>query len=479
MANQKSTKRTLLICVVAIAICVTMLIGTTFAWFTDSVSSVGNKIIAGTLDVDLQYKDADGKWVSISENPDPIFGAENSIAANPKNNDTLWEPGKTQVVYLAIENKGSLALKYQVALTVGDPDGVKMYDVMQFAIVPNAQDTVDPWAELDNKVEPVLGTQIVTKDVSLGANSTHYFALVIHMEEEAGNEYQGKSVEFDITVLATQDTVESDAFGPDYDEDAEYNIDVGDTPESLEAAFEHIAPGGTIRLKQGVDYGTVSIENVNLKDVTIQGNADSNVRFNIKSDAVLENVTFTGLDVYNADSSSAYVDGGVINIDAGAKVTNLVVENSVLNGTGGRSSIIGISEPTAQVTLRNCQIDGTKYVVYGSAPIDALTIVGCEIKNISSWAVMLNAGDSVGANLTIDDCDFENCAGGMAKYLGSSQPDGSTTVFTNNTLVSCVGHDGSDAKWFTIPGAVSTITVSGNTLDGAAWEPGTAQGLGK
>ena len=478
--KKKSLKRALLCALLAMVICVSMLIGATFAWFTDSVTSAGNKIIAGSLDVDLSYKNYEGKWISISEDPNPIFGGENSIAATANNADTLWEPGKTQVVYFAISNNGSLALKYQVVLTVVDPDGSKMYEVMQFAIVPDAEDSVDAWKDLeaDTKITPVEGTQVVTKDVPLSANSTHNFALVVHMNEEAGNEYQGKSVEFDITVLATQYTEEEDSYDDQYDFDSEYFIDAT-TAGSLSAALDHIAPGGTIKLAEGVDYGAVEIKN-SLKNVTIMGNDAANVRFNVASTAVLDNVTFTDLDVYFEDNSSAYVDGGIINIDAGAKVTNLVVENSVLTGKGGRSCIVGVSEPTAEITVRNCYIDGTKYLVYGSAPINELTITGCEVSNVNSWLVMLNAGDAVGANLTIDGCTFNNCTGGIAKYLGSSQPDGATTVFTNNTLdANCKGHDGNDAKWFTIPAEASTVTVSGNTLDGNAWNPGVAQGLGK
>lgn len=221
MSQKKSLKRAILVAVMAMLVCVSMLVGATFAWFTDSTTSAGNKIIAGSLKVDLSYKNYDGEWVSIKNNPDPIFGGENSIAATANNADTLWEPGKTQVVYFSIENKGNLSLKYQVMLTVNDPDGSKMYEVMQFAIVPDAEDSVDPWADLDNKLTPVEGAQVITKDVPLSAESTHYFALVVHMNEEAGNEYQNKSIEFDITVLATQNPEEEDSFDDQYDKDAE------------------------------------------------------------------------------------------------------------------------------------------------------------------------------------------------------------------------------------------------------------------
>ena len=226
MTNTKSTQHALLASVMAMLLCFTMLLGTTFAWFTDSVTSSGNKIVAGTLDVKLLMKTTDnGEYEDISESTNPIFG-ESSIAQN-NNAETLWEPGKTQIAYLAIENAGTLELKYQVALNVFNPeDGKDLYKVMEYAIVPDAEFgsvTADMLTEVQwNSV--VEGAQTVSDEsVSLAVDGVHYFALVIHMDEDADNNYMNGSVEFDITVLATQNTVESDAFDNQYDADASFD----------------------------------------------------------------------------------------------------------------------------------------------------------------------------------------------------------------------------------------------------------------
>ncbi len=58
MTTKKSTKSALLSSVLATALCVAMLVGATFAWFTDGVTSGKNKIVAGNLDIDLV--DAEG-----------------------------------------------------------------------------------------------------------------------------------------------------------------------------------------------------------------------------------------------------------------------------------------------------------------------------------------------------------------------------------------------------------------------------------
>ena len=220
--KKNSTKRALLMSALALLLCMSMLVGSTFAWFTDSVVSANNKIQAGTLDVQLlMFTGAD--YEDISESTQPIFGP-GSIAQNV-NGQTLWEPGKTQVAYLAIKNNGSLALKYTVGLNVVDTDAEQdLYEVMQYAITPDAQPgDVTAWDRAAGQ-GVVLGTQQASGDVALAVGATHYFALSIHMMEEAGNKYQGGEVMFDLTVLAGQDTVEFDSFDELYDEDATYPL---------------------------------------------------------------------------------------------------------------------------------------------------------------------------------------------------------------------------------------------------------------
>ncbi len=212
MNHTKSTKKALLVSVLSLILCFAMFAGTTFAWFTDSVTSVNNKIVAGTLDVQLLMNTGSG-YQDISDSTSPIFG-KGSIA-QADNAETLWEPGKTQVAYLAIKNNGNLALKYTVDLHVENVSK-DLYKAMEYVVTPDAQyKTITSWAGNGNHAVP--GNQTIAEDISLAPGATHYFALSIHMDERVGNEYQGGEVNFDLTVLATQDTVESDSFGSDYD----------------------------------------------------------------------------------------------------------------------------------------------------------------------------------------------------------------------------------------------------------------------
>ena len=112
MTKKKSTKRALFTSVMALLVCVVMLAGTTFAWFTDSVTSGRNVIQAGNLDAEVYYSvwdKATGSWadyVKVNKD-DPVF-----------NDKALWEPGYTEVVKFKVANKGSLSFKYIFGLYV-------------------------------------------------------------------------------------------------------------------------------------------------------------------------------------------------------------------------------------------------------------------------------------------------------------------------------------------------------------------------
>ena len=206
MTNRKSTKRALLGSVVAMVLCLAMLVGATFAWFTDTASTGVNKIQAGNLDVQLQYAtawdengnvttwaDAQGKQLEFKK----AVGAENEAI--------LWEPGCTYALpELRVVNKGNLALKYKVAIT-GINGSAKLNDVIDWTI---------------NDADINL-TEMQLKAGEEGAA----FTIKGHMQESAGNDYMNESIDgIAITVVATQDTVESDSFNNTYDANATYPV---------------------------------------------------------------------------------------------------------------------------------------------------------------------------------------------------------------------------------------------------------------
>ena len=198
MKKRKSTKKALLASTFTLLTCVTMLIGTTFAWFTDTASTSINKIQSGTLDIQLIDADGnslEGKTLSFKK----LEGHEDE--------ELLWEPGSTyelQPVY--VKNNGNLALKYKVSIT-GIQGDAKLNDAIEWTI------------KVDGQIYDI------SKEHSLAANSSEAITISGHMKEDAGNEYQGLSIDgIAITVTATQDTVEYDSEDNQYDKDATYPV---------------------------------------------------------------------------------------------------------------------------------------------------------------------------------------------------------------------------------------------------------------
>lgn len=186
-----STKRALIVSVLALAVCVSMLIGTTFAWFTDNATTGSNVIKSGKLDVVFEMKDDAGEWVSAE-------GATLNwvkAAGAPANEEVLWEPGCTYVLpELRIRNAGNLALKYQVQITGFEGDE-ELLDAIEFTGIPE---------------------QNVTESLLPGAAES--FVIKGHMDENAGNEYQNLTLTgVAITVYATQYTYEYDSEDNQYD----------------------------------------------------------------------------------------------------------------------------------------------------------------------------------------------------------------------------------------------------------------------
>ena len=122
--TNKSTKKALALSVISLVVCVSMLVGTTFAWFTDSVTSANNKIVAGNLKLDLSVLETDNTtWTSVKESKAPIF------------NYTNWEPGYTEVKILKVSNLGSLALKWKATFKSAEPLG-KLANVIDVYVKP-------------------------------------------------------------------------------------------------------------------------------------------------------------------------------------------------------------------------------------------------------------------------------------------------------------------------------------------------------
>lgn len=226
--SQKTTKKAVLAGFLSLLLCVSMLIGSTWAWFTDSAVSSGNKIQAGTLKLKLEMKNkTNGDWQDITTSSDPVF------------NYDMWEPGYTEAAALKITNDGSLALKY-AAKFVGTAALTKLADVIdvytsETETLPSARTDLETWTK-QGTLSEFFNTADTVVTGTLTASQSKYLAIAFKMQESAGNEYQGLSLggAFDIQVLATQWTDEADSFGKDYDAAAD------ETPDNANWPYEAV-----------------------------------------------------------------------------------------------------------------------------------------------------------------------------------------------------------------------------------------------
>ena len=226
--NSKNTKRALLTSVLAMAVCLAMLVGSTFAWFTDTATTGVNKIQSGNLDVELEYSKDFAEWKKV-DNTTKVF-----------EDSTEWEPGRTEVVYLRVKNAGNLALKYTLGLgNVYESRGKNVAGDFYYLSNFVKMGAVEATAAFENRaaaigaVEPVADTfkalgekGVVGATLNSGAAKT--YAMVVYMPTEVGNEanpknkdpYWAAKLSFGFSVNASQATVENDSFDNMYDKKA-------------------------------------------------------------------------------------------------------------------------------------------------------------------------------------------------------------------------------------------------------------------
>ena len=328
MNNKRATKRALLTSVMALVMCVVMLAGTTFAWFTDTASTGVNKIQAGNLDVDIIGEDGkslDGKSLSfVKAGLTTDTGAEIDPNATT---EILWEPGCRYLTQgFRIANKGNLALKWKAVVnkgtTAANEGNFDLLDVIDFYLV-RSTDVND------------MGTALGEFSDSLKAktNSDVYYIKGV-MKTTAGNDYQGLTLDgITITVYATQDTVENDSFGPDYDANATYYpvLDAAGMKDAL-------VNGGNIKVDADVDVGgdvlTVTKKTtIDMNGKTIKNTADiwtgdgSDGNWSLISARNGANLTITGNGTFKAKENDAFAvdvqDGSAVTIENGTFIGNM------------------------------------------------------------------------------------------------------------------------------------------------------------
>ena len=323
MNESTKTKKVLRGSLFALFLCIVLLIGTTFAWFTDTASTGVNKIQAGNLDVGLQYND-NGTWKDATTTT-----LDFKKAAGAENEEILWEPGcKYKLPEIRVVNKGNLALKYTLKVTGIEGD-----------------------AKLNEVIDWTTGGVDISEEKHLTAGQTSDpMTIQGNMQESAGNEYQGLSIDgISITVYATQLNSENDSFGPDYDKDATYPA------ASASELGSALNEGKIVALSKDITSNDTIV--VNNKTATLDANGktvdntnniwnEGKNNWSLVSARNQANLTITGNGNFKAKEDDCYAvdvqDGSTVTIKNGTFVGNIHAVY-VLEGTaiieGGTYSV--------------------------------------------------------------------------------------------------------------------------------------------
>ncbi len=387
MTNLTSTKRALWASVLSIIVCLTMLIGSTFAWFTDTATAGVNTIKSGNLDVDLV--DDEGKTV-----------VGRTLAFKDLDSNSLWEPGcKYTLENVYVLNKGNLAIEYEIVITGIDGD-TGLLKVIEWTITGTEDGILLPGAK------------------------SNAISITGHMLESADKNYMNMTLEgISITVNAYQTPSEKDSFTEDYDKDARPAEEVKTatvvTAQQLQTMLTQFTDAGSgdgtvniaedIVLAEGETWTPVTVDGYNGADIiTVNGNGHK----------------ISGL---NAPLFSGGFAGG-----SGIVINDLTIDDSDMTSSNGvgSGSFVEYADSMDVITLKNCHLTNSK-----------LTATDSESRTggLVGYATGYVGAGEVFANITIEDCSVVNCeitgGGSVAGIIGHAGANANTKTVIKNCTV--------------------------------------------
>ena len=481
MNNKRATKRALLTSVMALVMCVVMLVGTTFAWFTDTASTGVNKIQAGNLDIELQYATA---WDNTTGAPTGWDKAEGKTLTfktedNRAADKILWEPGcRYELPELRIVNKGNLALKYKVSIN-GIKGDAKLNEAIDWTITfGNESDKLtDDINEFEYKMLP--------KAAGAADYPSQTFTIKGTMKKEAGNEYQGLSIDgIGITVVATQYTYEKDSIDDQYDANANATIQVNseNIQDYLDGKYGSI-DGMTLVLASG-DYdkiefgratayagsntkyycgGNESTPDAIKQDIADHPNGGAGNREYVRS---MSNVTLKAADNATVTINGLVAFGGQVN--STKWYSRDFVADRDMSATENNNICYWIGQRWSNITFEGLTFTGGVNIeAYGNKDtlIDNVKFDNCKF-NIANnadatYCIRLNVDGNIAKanNLVVTKCDFAN---GLTAVLTDGMPN---VTVTGSTFSGLKGHAISPMMNY-LPSApgYGNITVTGNTF---------------
>ncbi len=339
MKKRGPTQGALLASVISLLLCLSMLVGTTFAWFTDTDTAAVSAIRSGDLDIQLQ-----------DENGRELSGSVLYFVDANGSSDLLFEPGATfHTPKFKLHQNGNLEFKYKIEITGFEGD-TKLLEAVSFSLMNEDGQEID-LARFEGR----------SKDFE-GLDSGLMY-IRARMDGNAGNAYQGMTLKgIAITVYATQDTVEYDSLTDQYDADAEYLTEPQKEPEvhddaqlteAIEAKKEYAVGEGTYSKVVVADGVTVTVNGGNFENQIVAARNGATVT--VKNASGRTGSSGQNVIANVSSGSTLLIEGG-----------NYPLFNTLLYGDG-----------TGTVVISGGYFDGACFWWnMGASPVAKLTVTG-------------------------------------------------------------------------------------------------------
>ena len=465
--TKTNNKKALLSSAFALVLSVAMLIGTTFAWFTDTASTGVNKIVSGNLKVDIIGENSDSHIEKLNFTKAATTDAEAGA-------EILWEPGCRYLTEgFRIANKGNLALKWKAQVnkgtTAANEGNFDLLDVIDFYLVTKAADGTETATALDEFTGNLKKTE---------TSGVYYIKGV--MQTTAGNDYQGLTLDgITVTVIATQDTVENDSFDNQYDKDAPLDFEPVATADELKAAAadgKNVLLTQDVALTNAVTFDRAVTIDLNGKTLTTALNSNG-YSLVTKANATIINGTYKatgtsrGIGAYgNLKMSHVTVDvAGLVGVACSADNGQYIIENSTIKGGYALCNF----NNNVKINVSDSTLEGKTIGLYhnGSNFGLDLTVTGTKINAgnngtdatgvyISGSTSTRDAGGYQKASFT--DCTIKGNAAVEVKYTDLTLNNCTAIATVDVANASYVqNNNGSTTNGFAV---VSTDNATNNTM---------------
>lgn len=466
MTRSSITKKALFISTCALLFSMLMMAGSTFAWFTDSVSTGSNKITTGSLEVKLLHTNAKVTKEEAVTQSTLLFTDKNGEAIS-------WEPGAVAYENFKVENAGDLALNYRLALDLNNANTIagtdkSLKDVLKVKVLPRAvtaSDVTEDSLKNAEGFEAVAGDQLNILEKAAGkgtqelamSTSSDTYGVILYWQPNAETDYQynlanytdkdstGKSVDktsdgkdrlsidLGISLGATQAMEESDSSGNDYDREATYPA--GNASE-LQTALEKAFDGDTIELT---------------------GNIALNGDFTVNKDVTIKSV------------GGAVISGGALEIGSNRNVTlkNITFRSPRTSDNKGVS--LKAENYSGDLAVDGCRFEEPQW---SSIEIDAKADASISITNCTF--TVPEASGSAGHQYDSEKCKIQNAdaraaasdqklAAGAHRVLCIKGAETKELVLTGNTFTGLKNCDAAAAV--EISGIADAKGISDNKVD--------------